>query len=462
MKNRILKKLHTLLAAFLCGVALFGFGGCTELLGSLEGALEEVGGIIKNEDATIDTSYSITRNEGGGSYYYERLTQKQQRFYKKIHIDMDKFFAGKRELKTYTMDGDTYNILGNYDGADFGLTEAQALQAFDAFYQDCPQYYAYDGVYMLYGDGVVSPVIAAEYAKKTKRDSVDKLIQDAVLALRNKILYGYTDYDAFTIIYDYVVSSTNYEYVNGQPSTNAHAGNIVGVMDGSSRTNSVCVGYTFAITYLCNVFGVECISVGNETLNHAWNMVKLDGRWYHVDATNNDGNGITYLSLCGEKVFWEFFEYSTPQYDKGEADSVGRVGILPDVPDTLGYEARLVFEAYGDGYSVTKAQEVQSVLRAPATYHGKPVVRWEATNVNGVEIIILPTSIKELSLSFDESTKLFYEGTSAQLEEVSVNIWNRLTYSKVEKYYYSEEAPNKVGNFWHYDEDGNPTVWEAA
>ena len=26
-------------------------------------------------------------------------------------------------------------------------------------------------------------------------------------------------------------------------------------------------------------------------------------------------------------------------------------------------------------------------------------------------------------------------------------------------YYYSEEAPTKEGNFWHYDGDSNPVAW---
>ena len=27
-------------------------------------------------------------------------------------------------------------------------------------------------------------------------------------------------------------------------------------------------------------------------------------------------------------------------------------------------------------------------------------------------------------------------------------------------YYYSEEEPTVEGNYWHYDENGNPAIWE--
>ena len=144
MKYTMLKKLKKLLAiAFACTSA-FGFAGCADLLNSIASAVTDA---IENqvfEDGTVDENYVYTRTEGGGSYYYERLTPEQQKFYIKVRIDMDKFFAGERELKKYTYEKEEYRVLGHYRYATFDLTKDAALQAFDAFYQDCPQYYAYD------------------------------------------------------------------------------------------------------------------------------------------------------------------------------------------------------------------------------------------------------------------------------------------------------------------------------
>lgn len=54
---------------------------------------------------------------------------------------------------------------------------------------------------------------------------------------------------------------------------------------------SVCDGIASAFKLLCSIEGIECIEVsgigvtsrGSE--NHAWNKVKIDGKWYIVDAT---------------------------------------------------------------------------------------------------------------------------------------------------------------------------------
>lgn len=50
--------------------------------------------------------------------------------------------------------------------------------------------------------------------------------------------------------------------------------------------NAVCQGYALAFKVLMDRAGIPCCYVSN--LSHAWNMVKLDGNWYHVDATWDD------------------------------------------------------------------------------------------------------------------------------------------------------------------------------
>ena len=47
---------------------------------------------------------------------------------------------------------------------------------------------------------------------------------------------------------------------------------------------ALCEGYAKAFSYLCNLIGVEnMIVTGYTGVDHMWNMVKLEGSWYHVD-----------------------------------------------------------------------------------------------------------------------------------------------------------------------------------
>ena len=51
----------------------------------------------------------------------------------------------------------------------------------------------------------------------------------------------------------------------------------------------VCAGYAFALQYLLMRGGIQSYYVvGYAGENHAWNLAKIDGEWYYVDATWDD------------------------------------------------------------------------------------------------------------------------------------------------------------------------------
>lgn len=58
---------------------------------------------------------------------------------------------------------------------------------------------------------------------------------------------------------------------------------------------AVCEGYAEAFKILCDRAGIDCIIVTGELegVGHAWNRVKIGCKWYDVDVTNNDREGLT-------------------------------------------------------------------------------------------------------------------------------------------------------------------------
>lgn len=73
--------------------------------------------------------------------------------------------------------------------------------------------------------------------------------------------------------------------------------------------------------------------------------------------------------------------------------------------------------------------------------------------------IILPKTLKEANYSFDSCTALttvYYEGTEAEWAVKHLGGVN----PKI--YYYSENAPGTSGNYWHYDNSGNPVIWNIS
>ena len=89
-------------------------------------------------------------------------------------------------------------------------------------------------------------------------------------------------YEKVKTVYTYLIDQT--AYVESE-----HDQNIAGVF---WKKEAVCAGYARAVQYLLERLDIPCIyvegSAADSTEGHAWNIVKLDGQYYYVDATNGD------------------------------------------------------------------------------------------------------------------------------------------------------------------------------
>lgn len=56
----------------------------------------------------------------------------------------------------------------------------------------------------------------------------------------------------------------------------------------------VCGSYALAYRAVLNAAGMECLYLSSSQMNHAWNLVKIDGKWYHVDCCWDDPTPDTY------------------------------------------------------------------------------------------------------------------------------------------------------------------------
>ena len=55
-----------------------------------------------------------------------------------------------------------------------------------------------------------------------------------------------------------------------------------------ANATAVCEGYSQAFMLAMERLGVPCVIVRSEDMMHQWNMVCIDGTWYHVDVTWDD------------------------------------------------------------------------------------------------------------------------------------------------------------------------------
>ena len=111
-----------------------------------------------------------------------------------------------------------------------------------------------------------------------------------------KILSGIksdmTDVQKALYVHDYFVSNYSYDYKvfldylsgkkNSIPEEHYTA---MGVL---VNKTGVCQGYALAYNYILNKIGIQAEMVTSSSMRHAWSLIKIGGKYYHVDVSWDD------------------------------------------------------------------------------------------------------------------------------------------------------------------------------
>ncbi len=89
---------------------------------------------------------------------------------------------------------------------------------------------------------------------------------------------GFSDFEKILYIHDYLTS--NYEYDTSYKIHHAY--------DFFKNKKGVCQAYTEAFCSLMRKMGIRTSFVYSAKMNHIWNIVELNGKWYQIDATHDD------------------------------------------------------------------------------------------------------------------------------------------------------------------------------
>lgn len=102
--------------------------------------------------------------------------------------------------------------------------------------------------------------------------------QKVAQILKETVMEGMSQWQIALSIHDYLIDNSQYD----------DAGTYTDGYDLLVRGTAVCNGYAEAYMDLMNRAGVPTVMVISEEMNHSWNLVCIDGKWYHVDVTWDD------------------------------------------------------------------------------------------------------------------------------------------------------------------------------
>ena len=255
--------------------------------------------VYLSKRVNYDDTLEFEMREGCSDFYYNRLSENQQKMYRMLYREAESVLYGKKNKKT----------LGVYKFSNYGIDRDEAETVWYAFRYDAPEFFIVSNAYLSLADSIEVP-IASEFTDGKAREKVLKSLSATVEQV-GQLLTGIDDNALkFKVIYDYVIEHTEYKRdADGKDIFDGYSYSIAGPLDGDENTKSICQGYARAVSYLCNLFGIECIYVGSGSMNHAVNIVKIDGEWYYADATfDNDtsygnflqGNNDRWKDICKE------------------------------------------------------------------------------------------------------------------------------------------------------------------
>ena len=128
------------------------------------------------------------------------------------------------------------------------------------------------------------------YVYTYKNDFLHRTTQaqeKAVDAKVNQILQelnvdGKTDVEKVYAIYDYMINHIRYDYKNLDDATYMQKYTAYAAL---VENTSVCMGYALAFYRLALACGVDARYILSDPMEHAWDIVRVDGQYYYLDAT---------------------------------------------------------------------------------------------------------------------------------------------------------------------------------
>lgn len=234
-----------------------------------------------------------TDMRGGGNvakavnYYYDQLNKDQQRAY-------------------YAMKEGLLNLQDSF--AVPMLSEKELADIYFMIRMDCPEiFYSVTFSYRYYADSTVVEMTPKYLFSKDKIREHRQAMESRVKKLVRQAA-GLDEKGKEIFVHDFIVKNVKYDKLKKE-----YSHEIIGALGNGV---AVCEGMAKAVKILCDELDIWCIIALSEAnpdkgikYRHAWNVVRIGGQYYHLDATfdntlsRDDTVRYDYVNLSDKQIF---------------------------------------------------------------------------------------------------------------------------------------------------------------
>ncbi len=272
------------------------------------------------------------------SYYYNQLTKEQQKVY--------------RAMKT--------GLLAL--APSFPVPHLTGRELADIYFMlrlDCPEiFYTTSFKYKFY-QGADNVELVPEYLFQKSKILDHRQAMEARVKKLARQAQGLSEAEKELFVHDFICNNVRYDKLK-----KAYSHEIIGPL---GQGVGVCEGIAKTVKVLCDELGIWCIIAVSEAnqekgikYRHAWNVLRLGGKYYHLDATFDNSLG------RGEEIRYDYYNLSDAQVFRDHEPVIWKIPACTDGDHTYYREKKLSFTKYED----VRKRAAQAVKKGkPLLFH---------------------------------------------------------------------------------------------
>ncbi|MCL2719006.1 MAG: hypothetical protein FWE14_09540 [Lachnospiraceae bacterium] len=227
--------------------------------------------IARVQIGLTDESIEQMKKGQSGRYHFDRINAGEQRLYVELLKIMEEYGSG---IAISTLDPDSIEkvfqcVLNDHPGIFYVVGYRYTKYTLE----DITKKITFTATYNV-----------GEIEKKNRQIKIDAYVNRCLSGMPA----GADEYQKVKYIYEYLINNTEYD---------AMAEDNQNICSVFLRGRSVCQGYAKATQYLLNEVGIPATLIMGKVISsgegHAWNIVMVDGEYYHVDTTFGDASYIS-------------------------------------------------------------------------------------------------------------------------------------------------------------------------
>ncbi len=290
----------------------------------------------------------------------------------------------KADIKVALMERKANVDLRKYEIPADDINELYNL-FYDVLYENPELFYVKTAIGASYNSRIVVALNFSNSYAYTDEKTINQnrtLIDEEVNKILDSVDPDMSDAEKALVVHDWFVLHYAYDTpasLEGEP-TVAHR------IDGLFiDKKAVCQGYALGYIYVLEKLGIESIYVPSNALGHAWNMVKIEDAWYHVDVTwddpTEDGGDLpgnvshenfllsdADLIASGHKV-GDGMQNSNAIWDSPYTASKTYEGFWRDINGAIGYKNNVWYYMRGDSiYNYSEETETLILINQGKWY----------------------------------------------------------------------------------------------